>query len=223
MLIIGVDVGSVRRKGGFSWASSNEQLHGADDPSALGALIVSSLDAGDRVALAFECPLSVPVQSVEGESWKDLGRARAGEGNRSWSASAGTAALATGIVQLAWLCRYVADNCTSAPRTTTQLSEFEASRADLLLAEAMVTSDGKPEPVDGRLQDHADAVAAAKRLAEIIGAVRGGREDLADVMCSPAAPLNLAAVAAMHAGLAIPERELHLEVLVAKVRPVAAN
>lgn len=49
---------------------------------------------------------------------------------------------------------------------------------DLLIAEAMVTSDGKPEPVDA-LQDHADALAAAKRLYEILGGFE------VDVACAP--------------------------------------
>lgn len=36
-LVLGVDVGSVRRKGGFAWSSVDVSLHGQDDPSALGA------------------------------------------------------------------------------------------------------------------------------------------------------------------------------------------
>jgi hypothetical protein len=219
VLALGVDVGSVRRKGGFSWASSDGLLRGEDDPSALGAVVAAALDAGRPVALAFECPLSVPVPGVGEGEWRDLGRARAGEGNRSWSAGAGTGALATGLVQLAWLCRYLVAHCAAAPRTTTQLDRFLSAEADLLVAEAMVTSEGKPEPVDG-MQDHADALAAAKRLAEILDATHAGLSPPSDVSCLPHGPLNLAASAALHAGLPIATDELRLDVLIAKVLPV---
>ena len=222
VLILGVDVGSVRRKGGFAWASSDGLLRGQDDPSKLGAVVTSTIREGRRVAVAFECPLSVPVPGPGGSSWRDLGRARTGEGNRSWSAGAGTGALATGLVQLAWLCRYLVEHSAAAPQATTQVNRFLASDASLLIAEAMVTSDGKPEPVDGR-QDHADALAAAKRLAEILKALQGGASTPADVSCSPHSALNLAAAAAMQAGLTIRADELRQDVLVAKVRPVFAG
>jgi hypothetical protein len=52
----------VRRKGGFSWASSNGLL--VENPAALGSIVAAALDADNRVALAFECPLSVPVPGV---------------------------------------------------------------------------------------------------------------------------------------------------------------
>lgn len=219
LLVIGVDVGSVRRAGGFSWTSSDGLLHGDDDPAALGAAIVHALDVGRGVALAFECPLSVPVPSVRQDEWRDLGRARAGERNRSWSAAAGTGALATGLVQLAWLCRYLVEHCSVAPRTSTQLDRFLTAEADFFIAEAMVTSDGKPTPVDG-LQDHADALAAAKRLAEILEAAHAGKPAPTDVSCEPHGALNLAASAALHAGLPIALEEMRLEVLVAKVLPI---
>jgi len=218
VLVLGVDVGSVNRKGGFAWASSDAQLSGEDDPSALGRVIVDALNRGDQVALAFESPLSVPVPVAEGAGWKDLGRARAGEGNRPWSAGAGSGALATGLVQLAWVCRFVAEHCQPKPSVTTQIERFASGSRELLLSEAMVTADGKPEPVDG-LQDQADALAAAKRLHEILSV---GRSEgaVADVSCTPHRALNLAAVCALHAGLSIDADELHLDVVVAKVKPV---
>lgn len=219
LLVLGVDVGSVRRKGGFSWASSDCLLRGEDDPAALGAVVTSALDAGRAVALAFECPLSDPVPGVGDGEWRDLGRARSGEGNRSWSASAGTSALATGLVQLAWLCRYLAEHCAVAPRTTTQVGRFLTAEADLLIAEAMVTSEGKPEPVDC-MKDHADALAAATRLAEILYGARAGSPVPTDVSCMPHGALNLATSAIWHAGLPISADELRLDVLVAKVLPV---
>jgi hypothetical protein len=119
-------------------------------------------------------------------------------------------------VQLTWLLGYIRQHCDAEPRATTQPCCFNDG-VELLIAEAMVTSDGKPEPVDG-LQDHADAAAAAIRLAELL--LTATLEHLtADVSCQPHTALNLAAVAAMHAGLAIDPAELQLDVLVAKVRP----
>lgn len=217
-LVVGVDVGSVRRKGGFAWSLADASARGQDDPSALGAVVVTALDAGRPVALAFECPLSVPVPGVLDGGWQELGRARAGEGNRSWSAGAGTGALATGLVQLAWVLAYLRDQASECPRATTSMERFTAGEADLLIVEAMVTSDGKPEPVDG-LQDHADALAAAKRLHEIL--IGGPNLFEADVACGPHTAFNLAAMAAMHAGLPIDLAELRQDVPVAKVRPIA--
>lgn len=101
-LVVGVDVGSVRKRG-FAWSSADGSARGQDDPSALGEIVVAAVDAARPVALAFECPFSVPVPGVQEGGWQDLGRARTGEGNRSWSAGAGTGALATGLVQLAWV------------------------------------------------------------------------------------------------------------------------
>jgi hypothetical protein len=219
LLVLGVDVGSVRRKGGFAWSSADALLRGEDDPSILGDVVVTALNSGRAVAIAFECPLSVPVPATLDGGWRDLGRARAGEGNRSWSAGAGTGALATGLVQLSWLLGYIRQHCDAALRVTTQPASF-IDGVELLIAEAMVTSDGKPEPVGGH-QDHADAVAAARRLAELLRAATHGPVT-SDVSCQPHAALNLAAVAALHAGLLLDLAELHLDVLVAKVRPASS-
>jgi hypothetical protein len=189
MLIVGVDVGPSVARVDFR-GRRRMNVHTVDgDPRRLGSLVVEALSSARRVALAFECPLAVPIPSVLGESWTELGRARQGEGNRSWSAGAGTGALATGLVQLAWLCRYLVEHCRASPRVTTQLDYFTAAEADLLIAEAMVTSEGKPEPVN-RLQDHADAVAAAKRVQEML-AGQGGDEPSSDVSCAPHIALNL--------------------------------
>jgi hypothetical protein len=215
VVIVGVDVGSVRRKGGFSWASSDERIGGEDDPGELGRFLATALGDGQKVALALECPLVVPVPGIEAEQWQDLGRARQGDGNRSWSAGAGAGSMATGLVQLAWLCRYLAAHGSPVIRATTQLRTFTTGNANLLIAEAMVTSDGKPVPVDG-LQDHADAVAAAKRLAAILDDEHG---PASDVHCTPHSALNLAAAACLHAGLAIDPAELRQDITVAKARP----
>lgn len=216
----GVDVGSVRREGGFAWSSADAALRGQDDPSVLADAIVDALDTGHPVAVAFECPLSVPVPGPEDGAWRELGRARTGEGHRSWSAGAGTGALATGLVQLSWVLTYLRERARVPPRTTTSPDRFSRGEADLLIAEAMVTGDGKPQTVGG-LQDQADALAAAERLDDILRAGRGAFE--ADVTCAPQAALNLAAAAALFSGLPIDPEELKEDVLVAKVRPAPAG
>jgi hypothetical protein len=56
--------------------------------------IADGLLAKPRVGLGFGCPLVLPVP----EAWVALARARQGEGNRPWSASAGVSARGTGLV-----------------------------------------------------------------------------------------------------------------------------
>ena len=216
MFIFGIDVGSVRRVGGFSWAGIDDEgdvlVVGKDNPQALAEAIVDRLRLGSLVALAFESPLSVPVPL----DWHDLGRARTGEGRRSWSAGAGTGALATGLVQAAWTCRHIAQSVPHV-RATTQPDRLGDGKCQLLIAEALVSAEGKPEPVEGD-QDHADAIAAAKRLAELINSETGSIDS--DVYCKPAMAFNLAAAVASYAGLSIAANELHMDVYVAKARPV---
>jgi hypothetical protein len=105
LVVFCADVGSVAN-GKFGWARSAahsghevDDVHDQSKPSALVRAVCSELNAGRPVALGFECPLFVPVPAAE----LSLGRARVGEGNRSWSAGAGTGALATGLVQAAWV------------------------------------------------------------------------------------------------------------------------
>ena len=216
MLTFGVDIGSIRRPGGFSWAGIDDDgavTHaGCDDVHELAEILAEHLRADELVAVAFEAPLSVPVPA----KWQDLGQARAGEGRRPWSAGAGTGALATGMVQAAWICRHIAQGVPRL-RATTQPQRLRADQAHLLLAEALVSAEGKPEPVD-ETQDQADAVAAAKRLAEMI---RPGETPAAsDVTCDPGFAFNLAASIAVYAGLNIAADELRLDILVAKARPI---
>lgn len=221
MLILGIDIGSVRRPGGFAWADSSGTHAGTDDPSAVALLAERALAAGTQVAIAVECPLSIPVPSTADRGWESLGRARTGEGNRPWSAGAGAGSLATGLVQLTWLLHHLVEHSATGPRVTTQLPLFESGHARVLLVEAMVTSSGKPVPVGGVGQDEADAFAAARRLAEILAALP--EHPSREVRCAPDAALNLAATAALHAGAEIDPAELRQDVVVVRTRPVQAE
>ena len=84
------DIGSIKAKK-FGWAAvlaSEESISGSSIEE-LAARIADEISSNRKVAIGFECPLFVPVRS-------DAVRVNAaGEGNRSWSAGAGTGALAT--------------------------------------------------------------------------------------------------------------------------------
>src|SRR5215210_4351671 len=96
--VYAVDVGSIpaRRLG---WPRADFP-GGRVDPDAheteierLVTAVGEELAAGRPVALGFECPLYVPVP----DEASSLGKARAGEANRSWSAAAGSGSMATGL------------------------------------------------------------------------------------------------------------------------------
>jgi hypothetical protein len=68
--------------------------------------------------------------------------ARPGEGNRSWSAGAGAGAMATGIVEVAWI---LSELRRRRPNATPYLdwAEFAAAGGGLFVWEAFVTADAK--------------------------------------------------------------------------------
>jgi uracil-DNA glycosylase len=106
LVIYCADIGSIPNRR-FGWARAYpdepaiERHPGSTEIVELVEAVAEDLAAGRRVALGFECPLYVPVP----ENPLELGKARAGEGNRSWSAGAGSGALATGLVEVAWILR----------------------------------------------------------------------------------------------------------------------
>lgn len=159
LVVFCADVGSVK-SGNFGWARSlgpqpAEEQHDESRPSHLAAAVTKELERRNPVALGFECPLFVPVPDEE----MALGRARVGEGNRSWSAGAGTGALATGLVQYAWVLRALRQS-----RPTDDLffdwPSFVAARRGLFIWEAFVSAESKG---DSHQDDAAIAVAAFER------------------------------------------------------------
>jgi hypothetical protein len=136
------DVGSVR-SGRFGWACGSPPVDDAhqvnpSSPQHLADAVADRLCAGRRVALGFECPMFVPVPEQE----ERLGAARPGEGNRPWSAGAGSGALATGLVQAAWVLATIRRRC---PNATLYLDwdRFARARSGLLIWEAFVTATAK--------------------------------------------------------------------------------
>jgi len=145
--VIVVDIGSVKTSR-FGWAAFAEDGDGpvtGDNPESCVDELASSLGAGSLVALLFEAPMAVPVPSAA-TGWRGLGSALVGEGNRAWSAGAGSGALATGLAQGAWI---LGELAATRPTTTvtTQVTGWHMKLAQLLLAEAFVSGDAKPIPV----------------------------------------------------------------------------
>jgi hypothetical protein len=109
---VAVDVGSVGPPSKFAWAGfdapGREVVASGIDPGTAVSALLSGLTDGGRAVLLLESPMSVPVPQDAADSWRELGRARDGEGKRPWSAGAGAAVLATGLAQGAWMLRSLA-------------------------------------------------------------------------------------------------------------------
>jgi hypothetical protein len=203
-MIFGVDVGSIRTEH-FAWAfidpGDSSAFGDGRDPATLADAVREQLDAGTLVALGFECPLVLPVP----ELWDSLGAARVGEGNRPWSAGAGAGSMATGLVQLCWTLARLAP-----AKVTTQPARWDAE-TPLLLWEAFVSGAATQDRDLGT--DHvSDARSAAAAFAQRLDKLSHQSE----INVGDHRPLNLAAVAAIHAGLEIDPAEVALPLMVAK-------
>lgn len=159
LVVFCADVGSVR-SGHFGWARSYSSQapvveHDSSSPADLADAVVAELIAGRPVALGFECPLFVPVPAAV----MKLGAGRGGEGNRAWSAGAGTGALATGLVQAAWVLAAIRSHPVDLPLHV-DWAGFAAEKRGLLLWEAFVSASAKGA---SHVDDATLAVAAFKR------------------------------------------------------------
>jgi len=138
------DIGSIAR-GHFAWCGrvpsrrrgASERVSGRDI-GALVEAVATHLRSGQPAALGFECPLFVPIPP-DSES---LGRARMGESSRSWSAAAGAAALATGLVQVVWVLREIRRSA-GASSVFLDWPKFKRSGQGLFLWEAFVSGEAK--------------------------------------------------------------------------------
>jgi hypothetical protein len=207
------DIGSIPH-GRFGWARSAADEDGmAIQRHRDGTQIVELVDgvaadlaAGYGVALGFECPLFVPVP----EQPLRLGRARPGEGNRSWSAGAGAGALATGIAQVAWILSQLRRRCPEA-RPYLDWTEFAAAGRGLFLWEAFVTDRAKAAT-------HADDATVG---------VAAFRDCLPDPTANDAVaaerPLSLLGAVLLWSGWSSDAGLLHRPCLVIKAAPPAAE
>jgi hypothetical protein len=143
LVVYCIDVGSISA-GNFGWARANasdasvDEHRGGSEIAEVVDAVAGDLRAGRPVALGFECPLFVPVP----HDYQRLGNARAGEGNRAWSAGAGTGALATGLVQEAWVLAEVGARVGEV-QVTLDWASFTADPQGLFLWEAFVTGAAK--------------------------------------------------------------------------------
>lgn len=133
------DVGSIKAKK-FGWAaklSDGRNLDG-NNIEDFAQHIADEITRESKVAIGFECPLFVPMRSNP----ENVNSARNGEGNRSWSAGAGTGALATGLVEVLWVMNEINRLLRAAPKAEFDWSEFQNSES-VFLWEAFVTSTAK--------------------------------------------------------------------------------
>jgi len=136
------DIGSVRQ-GNFGWWAQSEgptpESEAGDRLEILATWVAGQINLGCKVALGFECPLFVPLP-VNAE---DLGRARAGEGNRPWSAGAGSGALATGLAQVPWILGQIRTSTSQPIPAWLDWDQFVRSETGLFLWEAFVSGSSK--------------------------------------------------------------------------------
>lgn len=218
MRVVAVDIGSVGPPSKFAWAAfeppSRQAVISGSDPQSAVSAVVAGLAWGGQAAFLLESPLSVPVPSGQADGWLLLGKARAGEGNRPWSAGAGAGVLATGLAQGAWMLGQLAA-AVPGLSATTQPDRWQPGVVPLLLAEAFVSSSGKPAPRSAG-QDAADADAAGLAFVDLLNT---SAPLASSICCSPHAPFNLYAAMALWAGLSIDPSELNQDVLVIAARP----
>lgn len=187
VVVFAADVGSVK-SGNFGWARTEPTdaavvEHDHSSPADLAKAVAAELNARRPVALGFECPLFVPVPI---EPLK-LGAARLGEGARPWSAGAGTGALATGLVQMAWVLAAVRAVASDIPLFLDR-HRFEEAGSGILLWEAFVTAEAKGNT---HLDDAAIAVRAFTSWL---------RDPAAASAVTAERPLSLAGAAALWSG-----------------------
>lgn len=134
------DIGSVKT-GRFGWfgASPDGKPVPGSTIEELGGAVAEQIAGGAKVALGFECPLFVPIRNEP----MRLTSARVGEGNRSWSATAGCSALATGLVEVTWLLANIRANTPKSTAAFLDWKSFEKADGGLFLWEAFVSGKAK--------------------------------------------------------------------------------
>jgi hypothetical protein len=135
-----------------------------------------------------------------------LGKARKGEGNRAWSAGAGSGALTTGLVQAAWILRAVKQQAAQPFPTHLDWPAFASQPAGLFLWEAFVSAKAKAKDQT----HHGDAAIAVERFIELLPDPMTADELDAET------PLSLIAAAALWSGCTEERGALQHKCLVVK-------
>lgn len=208
LVIACADVGSIPN-GRFGWAeyhvSANVQWWGTDIHHLRDRLAIH-LNAGCSVALGFECPLFIPAGTTAAETT----RGRQGEGNRPWSAGAGSGAMATGLSQSLWLLSELRRLAPSA-QAFLDWKSFVAATGGLFVWEAFVsgTSKGSSHAHDAELANV--AFAASLPDPDACSAVRAPHV------------LSLAAAVLLHSGWSTDTELLRKSVVVIKATSETAS
>jgi hypothetical protein len=139
------DVGSIARDR-FAWArripsTDDEEVHRPESIESLASSVVAVLRRGEPVALGFEAPMFVPVP----EATALLGKARPCDApSPSWSSNVGASVLATAMVQVPWILRYIHESVSDLA-VHVRWPPFAEQRGGLLLWEAFVSGAAKGE------------------------------------------------------------------------------
>jgi len=215
-IIYAFDAGSPRQ--GLAWARVAQDAvgvaFGGTDVSVAADAIARDIDRGSSVAMAFEAPLFLPVA----DDYRELCRARRGEGARPWSAGAG--AYVTGVVipLAAWVLRRVREKAAAASTVRFTLAAEDWPRANertatpvLLAWEAFVSGEGhatssNEHGMSEHVQDAATAALAFQSWA--LSPTRAGSAVEADPC------ISTIAAAALWAGWTTDVDLLHRQALV---------
>lgn len=147
-LIAAIDIGSPKKEN-LGWAALPSQKTGKDIEELI-ELVTSHLPEGP-VALGFEAPVWVPMR----DDVTKLTNARKGEGQRAWSAAAGTTVLTTGLAVISYVMKRIRRDAPNALASLDYVSPPTEPNA-LFLWEAFVSAGNK----GGSHED--DAMIAAK-------------------------------------------------------------
>ena len=206
LVVWAADVGSIKQ-GRFGYcrlqADGLQEPQYGEDIGGFADRIAEDLLRGKQVALGFECPLFVPVP----DSKLDLLRGRRIDGNRPWSAGAGSGALVTGLVECAWVLREIFEKAGAKVQPTLDWECFVSGGANLFLWEAFVSGKAKTSSSSGNSNGHIhDAETAAREF--LTADKKVSRED-ADVF-------SLAGAALLYTGLTTDREVLKKQCMVIK-------
>jgi len=146
LVVYCADVGAQQRDN-FGWARGSHAMPASDlktgsDMKTLARRIGRDLVAGRPVALGFECPLFVPLRKDP----QTLTQARKGEGNRPWSAGAGSSSLSLGLVQVPWILAEIRRGLQDEVPSFLDWNAMAEEGYGLFLWEAFISGIGK-EPL----------------------------------------------------------------------------
>lgn len=146
------DVGSIS-SGRFGWCRASLGIRDIEgmgtDIQAFVRGIADDLAESGQVALGFECPLFVPIR----DDPLELTCARLGEGNRPFSAGAGSCSLVTGLVEYTWVFQRLRHLSQVSIQPTFEWTSFVSQSANLFIWEAFVSRQNKRDEIVAHIED----------------------------------------------------------------------